>query len=203
MGFVIVVALALYLLISIGVVAWAINYAKKSGRSTMRWGWGAALGMYLLVFWDWIPTVVAHKYYCDTQAGFWVYKTPEQWKKENPGVMEALVANKGYPSSHEGDMANYTNINFLNQRFNLVYKHNGPLFLHRWRREDALVDTKTREVLARYVDFSTSQERRQAGWSGWKFWLDSEFWMGEGGYCNGNKAIESVKWINQFRGVEK
>jgi hypothetical protein len=25
-----------------------------------------------------------HKYYCSTQAGFWVYKTPEQWMKENP-----------------------------------------------------------------------------------------------------------------------
>lgn len=202
MGFVIVVALSLYLLISMGVVAWAINYAKKHGKSAKRWGWGAALCMYLLVFWDWIPTVVVHKYYCSTEAGFWVYKTPEQWKKENPRVMEGLVANKGYPSSHKGDMTNYVDTNFLNQRFNLIHKHNGPLLLHRWKREDILVDIKNNETLVRYVDFSTSQERRQAGWSGWKFWLDSSFWM-DSGYCSENKAIESGELINLFKGVEK
>jgi len=58
MGFVIVVVFGLYVLISIGVVAWAINYAKKHNKSAKRWGWGAALGMYLLIFWDWIPTVL-------------------------------------------------------------------------------------------------------------------------------------------------
>jgi len=202
MGFVFIVAGILYLLISMGVVIWAISYAKKYGKSAKRWGWGAALGMYLLVFWDWIPTVVTHQYYCATEAGFWVYKTPAQWMKENPGVMEGLVVNNGYPSSHIGDMMNYTDTNFLNQRFNLVYKHQGPLFLHRWMREDTLVDIKNNEILARYVEFTTSQERRQAGWSGWKFWLDSSFWM-DSGYCSEKNAIESGKWINQFKGGGK
>ena len=111
MGFVIIIALALYLLISMGVVAWAISYAKKSGKSTLRWGCGAALAMYLLVFWDWVPTVVAHKYYCSTQAGFWVYKTPEQWKQENPGVMETLISNKGQVSKSIGDNNNFIDTN--------------------------------------------------------------------------------------------
>lgn len=83
MGLVIILALGLYLAIAIGVIAWAVSHAKKNGKSAARWGWGAALGMYLLVFWDWLPTVAAHKYYCSTEAGFWVYKTPEQWKAEN------------------------------------------------------------------------------------------------------------------------
>lgn len=206
MGAVIIPLLGLYLLLLVWATRRGWRWAQERGwQGRKRW-LGAAYGfliVYLPVFWDWIPTIVAHKYYCETQAGFWVYKTPEQWEKENPGVMEGLVANKGYPSIHEGDMVNYTTTNFLNQRFNLIVKHQGPLFLHRWKREDALIDTKTNEILARYVDFSTSQERRQAGWSGWKFWLDSGFWMGEGGYCDRSKAIESGKWMSQFKGVEK
>ena len=175
MGFVIVIALALYLLISMGVIAWAIRHAKKSGKSTLRWGWGAALAMYLLVFWDWIPTVVAHKYYCDTQAGFWVYKTPEQWKQENPGVMETLISNKGQVSKSVGDNNNFIDTNYMNQRFIYVNKHHGPLWFNRWRHEQEIIDGKTNDTIAREVNFSTSQERRQAGWSGWKFWLDSGF----------------------------
>ena len=198
MGLVVFALMGIYLLISIGVVKGAIAHAREKGKSVKRWGWGAALVMYLIPFWDWIPTVAMHHYYCATEAGFWVYKTPEQWKKENPGVMETLVTNKGYPSSHEGDMANYTTTNFLNSRFNLVVKQRGSLVLHRWLREDTLIDTKTSEVLARYVDFSTSQQRRQAGWSGWKFWLDSR-------QCIGglDKAVESGNFVNKFRGAEK
>lgn len=200
-GLVVFGLIAIYLVLLIAVTVWGYRHAAKKGLPRkQRWLWAAGgfLLVYLPVFWDWIPTVAAHQYYCTTQAGFWIYKTVDQWKKENPGVIETLVANKGYPSSHEGDMVNYATTNFLNSRFNLVVKHRGPLFLHRWLREDTLIDTNTNETLARYVDFSTSQERRQAGWSGWKFWLDSR-------HCIGglDKAIESGNWMKQFRGVEK
>src|SRR5579885_373 len=173
-GLAYLLAFGLYILISVVVVLWAIGHARKHGQSAKRCGWGAALVMYLLVFWDWIPTIVMHQYYCATQAGFWVYKTVDQWKKENPRVIEMLVANKGAPHRHQESNDGFINTFYLNQRFNLISKYQGPLFLHRWIQEDELVDTKNNEVLARYVDFSTSQKRRQAGWSGWKFWLDSE-----------------------------
>ena len=153
------------------VVSLAVRYAKKHGRSKWRWGIGAFLLVYLAILWDWIPTVVAHKYYCEKEAGFWVYKTLEQWKAENPGVMETLVANKGAPSTRQGDMQNYTDTYFLNTRFNWVVKHNGQFLFNRWRHEQEVVDVMTGVVLARYIDFSTSQERQQAGYSGWKFWL--------------------------------
>ena len=99
MGLAIFAAIGFYLLISIGVVAWAIRHAKKNGKSKKRWGWSAALVMYLIPFWDWLPTVAVHQYYCAKESGFWVYKTMDQWKAENPGVAETLVANKGAPSS--------------------------------------------------------------------------------------------------------
>ncbi len=198
MGYVIFGAIGLYLLISIVVVGLTIRYAKKKGRSVSRWGWGALLVMYLIPFWDWIPTVVTHQYYCRKDAGFWVYKNVEQWKAENPGVMDVLVQNKDFPSTHEGDLDNYITTTFLNSRFNLVVKQRGPLFLHRWLREDLLIDKKNNEILARFVDFSTSQERRQAGWSGWKIWLDNRNCVG-----GLNKSIESSNWMNQFIGAKK
>lgn len=173
MGLVILGGLAVYALISIATVFVAIKYAKKNGKSATRWGWGVALIMYLIPFWDWLPTVAVHQYYCATEAGFWVYKTAEQWKRENPGVMETLISNRGRVRQSVGDVNNYSDTSFINQRFVFRAKHSGPLFLNRWRREQEIVDSKTEIALARYIDFSTSQERRQAGWSGWKFWLDS------------------------------
>ena len=70
MGLAILAAMGLYLLISIGAVFWALRYAKKNGKSAKRWGWSAALVMYLIPFWDWVPTVAVHQYYCAKEAGF-------------------------------------------------------------------------------------------------------------------------------------
>lgn len=183
MGLVVFAVMGAYLLISIGVTVWAVRYARKHEKNVKLWGFGAAFIMYNLVFWDWIPTVAMHKYYCSTEAGFWVYKTVDQWKAENPGVMETLVVYKGPQTDRDGDNNNYTHTYHLNQRFNWVVKHNGKHFPNRWRHGQEIVDTDTREVLARYIDFSTSQDRRQAGWSGWKFWLDNR--NCDGGYYHG------------------
>jgi hypothetical protein len=170
MGLVILGALALYLLISILVVNAAIKHATTSGKSAKRWGWGAALVMFLIPCWDWLPTVAVHQYKCATEAGFWVYKSVDQWKVENPGVMETLVYRKDIPrlETPYGDAIK------LNDRFLHIFKYEGPYPLNRWRIETQIRDSKNGELIARELDFSTSQERRRAGWSGWKFWLDSE-----------------------------
>lgn len=170
MGFVVLVAIALYFLISFSVVAWAISYARKHGKSTKRWGWSAAFIMYSLVFWDWLPTVATHQYYCAKNSGFWVYKTLDQWKAENPGVMEGLVYNKAAPPAQTP----YGAAAILNQRFIYLFRYEGPFLFNRWRMETEIRDSKNGELIAHEISFSTSQERRQAGWSGWKFWLNSE-----------------------------
>ena len=61
MGFVIMVVMGVYLALSVFAVTWAINHAKKHGKSIKKWGWGAALVMYLIPFWDWLPTVAVHQ----------------------------------------------------------------------------------------------------------------------------------------------
>ena len=173
MGVAILGALALYLLISIGVVIWALSHAKKRGKSVWRWGAGAALVMYLIPFWDWLPTVAAHRYYCATEAGFWVYKTVEQWKVENPGVMETLVAKIiTVPDESERDDEDNWRLTFnLNERVQLTNAHAGSFPLHRWRTESMLIDAQSGVVLVRSVDFYTAQTRAGGGWRGWKVWL--------------------------------
>ena len=155
LGLMVLLALGVYLAVSALVIWLATRWAKKRGRRGWVWGGLAAFAMYNLVFWDWIPTVATHKYYCANESGFWVYKTLDQWKAENPSVMEGLVTDKSARSTRQGDMENFIDTYFLNQRFNWVVKKTGPLPVNRWRREQELVDTMTGEVLARYVDFST------------------------------------------------
>lgn len=175
MGLAYLVFFAVYLLVSIAAVRGAISYARKNGKSAKRWGWGAAFVMYSIVFWDWIPTVVVHQFYCAKDSGFWVYKTLDQWKAENPGVLETLMENKGAPSTRQGDMGNFTDTYFLNQRINMVVKEHRLFSLlsnHLLERE--LVDTKTTEVLARYTDYWSGGNPITEGLAGLKFWLHSE-----------------------------
>jgi len=181
-GLAYLVAFGVYLLISVGVVSWTIDYARKNGKSAKEWGFGAAFVMYSIVFWDWIPTVAVHQYYCAKDSGFWVYKTLDQWKAENPGVMEGLVANKGEPSTRQGDMENYTDTYLLNQRFNKIVQQQSVLsWLSVRRREQTVVDSKSNEVLARHVDFGSYNRE----WGGLRFWTSIQHCSGgENNYGN-------------------
>lgn len=198
-GLTVLAIILAYLFISMMVVLITVKVAKKRGGRGWVWASVAAFIMYNLVFWDWIPTHLMHKYYCDTQGGYWVYKTQEQWVKENPGVLETLVSPKNAPHSAEGstDSGNYTTVFFTNERFRWKVKNSGPEFINVWREEQEFTDVKTGEVLAKYVDFSASQIRRQAGWSGWKFWLSNE-------HCAGGEMNQSRmrSFKNALRGRE-
>ena len=165
MGLVIFAVMGLYLLISVFVVIATVNHAKKKNKSVKRWGWSAALAMFLIPFWDWIPTVATHQYYCATEAGFWVYKTPEQWKKENPGVMETLVARLSIQHMPSGD------IQTLDDRFT-IETHREMLVpgLSTQRIVMLLVDQKTGEVLAKSIGVGSGYGNLATG-GGYKFWL--------------------------------
>jgi len=207
MGLVIFAAIGLYLLISIGVVALAIRYARKSGKSAKRWGWGALLVMYLIPFWDWIPTVAVHQYYCAKDSGFWVYKTLDQWKAENPGVMETLVENNkspegiapDWPLEHRHNMS----IAHINERFGMTYKNHlssseeRELFLNVWRWKYELQDKNTGEILARQVDFSTGNGHL-GGEPSAKFWLQNEHCM-----SSREQSRQLSEFVKQFKGARK
>jgi hypothetical protein len=193
------VAIAIFFAVSIVV---AVQVSKRTQRKRL-WRWGIVLAAYLLIFWNHIPTILVHEYYCEKEAGFWVYKTLDQWKAENPGVMETLVANKGEPFRHEsfddrhGKMDTY----LVNDRFNwIVTQQDISGLLPIIRTERQIRDIQKNEILARYVDFGTGNSvKHTAGPSGsLKFWLRDQ-------YCrNGeDRAISSAKFLKQFKGAEQ
>jgi hypothetical protein len=204
MGFVIMVVTGVYLALSVLAVSWAIGHAKKNGLSAKRWGWSAALMMYLIPFWDWIPTVATHQFYCVKDAGYWAYKPLGQWKLENLGVIGTLVDNspqKRYPNWPTEDWGE-GKITSINQRIGLVYTnhiHNsreGELFLNVWRWQIDLVDKKTKEILARRVDFSTGNNGYIGGMNTLKFWLQSDSCI--------NARRDSIRlgnYIDEIRGT--
>lgn len=195
--------LAVYISLSVWLTRRAVKEARKRGIAGWKFGLPMALVMYHLVFWDWIPTVVAHKYYCATEAGFTVYKTLDEWKAENPGVMETLVNNKRAPSQYKqfDDGRGRTNIYLLNEGFNWnVTKQDisslVPIISTNWE----LIDVKKSEILARYTDFGTgnSVKNTVSAPGPIKFWLKSQ-------HCNnGGKNQDAFRaFRDNFLGESK
>ncbi len=200
-GLMVLLAIGLYLLVSLLAVRGAIGFARRNGKSAMRWGWGAALVMWLIPFWDWIPTVLVHEHYCSTEAGFWVYKTVDQWKAENPGVLETLKTNNPpvSVSSHDDNGNNWSYTDKLNQRINYISstENYGPFFANMRRSTTELTDSKNNKVLGKYVDFSSSGRKLRADWP-WRFWLEID-------HCESNleKVVQVREFKDQFKGNEK
>lgn len=176
-GLIVIAVFAVYLAVSIFVVRLVARKAKAKGRSAKRWGIAAALLMYLLVFWDHIPTLVLHHYYCATKAGFWVYKTPEQWMAENPGVAETLTWREVSPSFHNPDGSWGFRVN---ERF--IWKHEQqkavvlPVFLD----IESIVDMKNEEILVKRVSVWSGYGSLALGGKDWrvlKFWVASETYI--------------------------
>ncbi|MCG7995264.1 MAG: hypothetical protein JAZ06_07575 [Candidatus Thiodiazotropha taylori] len=166
-GFIVFIGLVVYLILSIIVILIGVRYARKKGKSSWKYGLFAAIAMYLVMFWDFIPIHIAHKYYCETEAGFTIYKTIEKWKEENPGVAETLMPNKSVASSITNDRKRYV----LNQRFAWdinTTKH----FLGIRKNDNRIIDTGTSQILAQYVDFSSGQSSLDP-----KEFRDFKFWI--------------------------
>lgn len=174
-GLMILLFFGMYLAAAIWVTRAAANWAGHNDRSRWRWGGLAAFVMYNLVFWDFIPTLVLHEYYCETQAGFWVYKTPKEWETENPGVAERLVPTKGAPTNQLGYI--------LNQRFTWAIKQDDfPLSLV--RRTEEVIDMQTNTSMARYVDFKTGYGNFGTGGDG--SWRVLKVWLADNHCAEGN-----------------
>lgn len=194
MGLLVIFVGVIYLLISVYVVRLAVRKARQRGMAGWKWGVPAALGMYLLVFWDHIPTLVARQYYCSKEAGFTVYKTLEQWKQENPGVAGTLSYKKISDSERRGDDYVY----HLNQRFDWRI-NNERVFLSLRRDDNQIVDVAKGDVLARYVDFRSGWGNMAIGANKpreFKFWLVS-------GSCEKEGEMISEKNFFQYENAIK
>ncbi|MBT3038087.1 MAG: hypothetical protein KUF75_02490 [Candidatus Thiodiazotropha sp. (ex Ctena orbiculata)] len=169
-GFIILIGLIVYLVISAVMIFLGVRYARKKGIPGWKGGVITAVVMYLLMFWDFIPFHVAHKYYCATEGGFTLNKTLEEWKAENPGVAETLVPNESVKSTKSEGRRRYV----LNQRFawDIYYMDH---FFGILKRDERIVDLNKNEILARYIDFSSGQSSLSPDeFRDFKFWIYTE-----------------------------
>ncbi len=164
-GLLFLIFFTVYVVISIVVIFVIAKLAKKLGRSPWVWGLFIAFIMYNLVFWDWIPSVVLQDYYCKTEGGSWLYKTPEKWAEENPGE-NPIWNDSGGTKSIGDDILFYD----LNERITSFQKRSV-----RWPSivmyESTLVDKKTKEVLLRKISFECGSCGGGGRGFNYKFWL--------------------------------
>lgn len=169
-GLVVLVVGAIYLVVLIAVTLFAYFAAKKRGYSTAK-RWMAAAGgfliVYLPIFWDHIPTMIANEYYCSTQAGFTIYKTVERWTTENPGVANGLTWKE---ISDSVVLSDGTRRTILNERFVWDIRVEHPLqLLSTQIIESTIMDAEKRDVLAKHVSVASRPGGRD--WRELKFWL--------------------------------
>lgn len=186
-------AFSAYLAVSVCVVWGTVRWARMTGRNPKRWGVAAALCMYLLVFWDHVPTILLHKYYCATKAGFWVYKTPEQWKAENPGVAETLTwrrisANYSGPDKSWGLR--------LNERFVLVHKNLKSFLFPVYVDYESILDLKNNESIVKRISVWSGYRSLVLGGEDWRL---LKFWVGaKPCYPNADEFSELSKSFKQL-----
>jgi len=168
--------LAVYVIVLVAVTWIAYRWAAKRGLPRGKcWLVAAAgfLAVYLPVFWDHVPTLIAHKYYCEKEAGLWVYKTAEQWKAENPGVAEILTWRAIPESLDTIHLSDGTSRTVLNERIHNETHRQRLNLLPVTRSERLIIDRNTAEVLARLKSVGSGYGNIgvSGDWRALKFWL--------------------------------
>jgi hypothetical protein len=124
--------------------------------------------MYLIPFWDWIPTVLAHKHYCEAEAKLTIFKTPEQWDEENPGVLEELIPYERRELINFNDKSVYK----INDRFGFYSSVEKISKYPVKKLKTQIIDMKKNEIVVQRVEFSRGYGPWAVGGEGsWKFWL--------------------------------
>jgi len=168
-GLILMVVGVLYLWLLIWATRFAYRWAKAKGFSRKKCvlaGIGGFFIIYLPVFWDHIPTLVAYEYYCRAEAGLWVYKMLEQWLAENGSNLPVRTS----PSSTENEGNNVRNV--------------GRFFASRVMRKkiiigdvvlvtEIIIDRKTGDLLVQHRSVGSGYGNMMVGsdWRSLKFWL--------------------------------
>lgn len=170
-GLAIIFFLLLYLVIWILVVLLAAYFGwrfTKSKKVMFTVGAIAFLAMYWPAFGDLIPTLWAHKNLCKKEAGFKIYVTPEQWDKENPGVLDTLHPYENYIDVNDGRLKN--------SRFKTSFKIDRYFGYPIKKYSEKVYEIETNRLLAESTDFSRGYGNLSLGQDNRaiKIWLSSD-----------------------------
>jgi len=184
-GLLYLVAFAVYLLVAFLIVRATVRWAKRTGRSPTKWGWVSALAIYLLVFWDHIPTLVAHEVLCRTVPEVKIYKTFEQWRAEHADVPrpQPVVLTDANAKDKRGH-----DVVLSNTRFATRILSAGVWSLSTAITHEQVLDITTDEVLVerQMVGSGHGSLGASQSWQAMKVWLnlsdcipDSKYFHGE------------------------
>jgi hypothetical protein len=193
-GLVYLAVIGAYLVISVLFMLAVVKLARKKGFNPWLPGVVAALVMYLIVFWDFIPVLVTHNNLCKEQGGYWIYKTPEQWFKENPDAIGKKWA-KPEKSLRSEEISGGTRYWYSDYVYKESYLDRN--YAHAIRKhERRMVNARTGEILARMVDFERGGGNPMLhadSITDYKFWLG----MGEN-ECNPEGKNEFFRKVNEM-----
>ena len=195
-----------YLLISVWVINFAYRFAKRRYQRGWLGGLLAVFVMYNLVFWDWIPVLLMHKYYCETEAGFWVYKTPEEWVKEHPEVIGQDWSDQAQWKTETIDPS-YEHKISRSWRSPSIYREiDQQLYVAHaiGRKEEKIVDAETDQILSKAIEFY----RGSRGFGGSGTLADLKIWLGAGKrICGSDRDIgylhEFHNYLKELRVTQK
>jgi hypothetical protein len=167
----------LFLLMCFGLLVFAMWLPAWWARRHGRRGWPYGIAVFLvamgLLFWDWLPMEISYKNKCEHAAGLTVYKTPEQWQQENPGVWETLG-----PGFSHGFILNKETNSWdrykTNDRFAEVRQKIKHWFMVVETRV-SIIDLQNDAPVIVYTDFSTSYRFFMVGgihFRNFKFWME-------------------------------
>ncbi len=205
LGLVLLILIYFYLWISIRLVEKSSKLAKVFGISGWVFGLPIALLMYNLAFWDWLPTVIVHKYLCENDSGFYPKKTFEEWNIENPGAVSSLKRSLE-PSSVQTN--ENSTIYWLTQRF-YYEKVRENVFLSVEKTEKKFFDADTDELIARSINYTKGHSGNVISLGGTPNEIRSALIFGWGNRQCGEEGAsptdEFTEYIYQFwkRGKDK
>jgi hypothetical protein len=159
----------------------------------------AFLAMYWPAFGDLIPTLWAHKQLCEKEAGYKVYVTPEQWSKENPGVLDALHPGVIETSHQHENYIVENNITMANPRFGVAVSLTPIPSVAVKKLTESVIDVKTEKTLFQVIDFSRGYGNLAVGGdkNSFKFWLYSNSCLTEAELYRSNE--EKLNLYRKFK----
>ena len=191
LGLIIVTISLLYLYVLYRSIIFGYRWGQARGLPIYKnivYGFVGFSLFYFPVFWDFLPMLAMKKYYCSKEGGVFIYKTADQWKKENP-----LRAKKVHFYGGVGDVKVYKD-KTVYQRKEIIASEFGTSRTYEdvvdgWiSREDfELFDLKTGRALYLVRGFNSAR-----GVGVTNFSLDSyKFWMRQRG-CGDEWRQEAV-----------
>jgi hypothetical protein len=163
-------AAALYLTLMFYVVRWAWRTGRAGGGSAVKasaFAFVGFLAVYLPVFWNHIPIVLAHRSMCAKDAGFKVHVTPAQWGAQNKEVLGSLRGVDLDKTTASRTLASgFSRYEFFGGALSRETKTQiGRLFgMNVVRAESKLLDARTGEVLTSRIGYAVGPREDARIW---------------------------------------